>query len=65
MAVDWSKIWEKYKGMWVALAEDETTVVGVGQTAREASDQAEQGGHVNPILTRMPERLVTYVGFGL
>lgn len=62
-AVDWSKIYQQYKGLWVALKEDEETVVGSGQTAREAMEQAKESGYPRPILTRMPEELVTYVGF--
>ncbi|MDP3771749.1 MAG: DUF5678 domain-containing protein [bacterium] len=36
MAKDWTTIYKKYKGLWVALAEDEETVLGTGKTAREA-----------------------------
>lgn len=62
-AVDWSTIYQQYKGLWVALQEDEETVVGSGQTAREALEQAKESGYPKPILTRMPEELVTYIGF--
>ena len=36
MAVDWTKIYNKYKGLWVALADDEITVLGHGKSAKEA-----------------------------
>jgi hypothetical protein len=65
MAIDWTKIYKKYKGLWVALLDDEQTVVGSGKTAKEAWEEAQRKGHKKPILTRMPEKLVTYVGFGL
>lgn len=65
MAIDWSKIYAKYKGLWVALADDEETVIASGKTAKEAWDNAQDKGYKKPILTRMPEELVTYVGFGL
>ena len=65
MAKDWSKIFNKYKGLWVALLDDEETVVGSGKTAKEAWQMAQESGYEKPILTRMPERLVTYVGFCL
>lgn len=65
MAIDWSKIYKKYRGLWVALLDDEKTVVGSGKTAKEAWIMAQKNGHEKPILTRMPEKLVTYVGFGL
>jgi hypothetical protein len=64
MAIDWTKIYKKYRGLWVALKDDEKTVVGSGKTAREALEKAREKGYEKPILTRMPEKLVTYVGFG-
>lgn len=62
MAIDWTHIYKKYKGLWVALEEDEQTVVASGKTAKEAWEKAQEKGYKKPILTRMPERLVTYVG---
>lgn len=47
----------------MALKEDEETVVGSGQTARAAMEQAKENGYPKPLLTRMPEELATYVGF--
>ena len=65
MAIDWSKIYKKYRGLWVALKDDEKTVIASGITAKEAWMKAHSKGYQKPILTRMPEKLVTYVGFGL
>ncbi|MFA4880667.1 MAG: DUF5678 domain-containing protein [Candidatus Doudnabacteria bacterium] len=65
MAIDWTKIYQKYKGLWVALQKDEKTVIASGRTAKEAWERAKRRGFEKPILTRMPNRLVTYVGFGL
>ena len=62
MAIDWTKIYEEYKGLWVALKDDELTVVASGKTAKEAWEKAQAKGYKKPILTRMPEKLVTYVG---
>ena len=64
-AIDWTEIFEKYKGLWVALKQDEKTVVGSGKTAREAMEEAQRKGYKKPILTRMPEELITYVGYGV
>ena len=62
MAIDWTKIYEKYRGLWVALLEDEETVVASGKTAREAWEEAQKKGYKKPILTRMPEEITAYVG---
>jgi hypothetical protein len=65
MAIDWTKIYKKYKGLWVALSKDETTVLASGKTAKEAWENAQKKGYKKPILTRMPKELVTYVGYGV
>lgn len=65
MAKDWTQIFNKYRGFWVALEDDEETVVASGKTAQEAADVAKQRGVTKPILARIPEELVTYVGFGV
>ena len=65
MPIDWTKIYKKYKGLWVALKSDEQTVVASGKTAKEALEKAQAEGCKKPILTYMPEKLITYVGFGL
>ena len=62
MAIDWTQIYEKYKGLWVALKDDEKTVVGSGKTAREALESAVKKGYDEPILTRMPHTLMPFVG---
>ena len=62
MAIDWTKIYKKYKGLWVALANDEQTVIGSGKTLKEALLKAQEKGNKSPILTRMPESIVPYVG---
>jgi hypothetical protein len=62
MAIDWTKIYKKYRGLWVALASDEQTVLGSGKTLKEALLQAQQKGNKFPIFTRVPENLVSYVG---
>jgi predicted RNase H-like HicB family nuclease len=62
MAIDWTKIYNKYKGKWVALAEDEKTVIAFGSTLKEALDKARKASNVEPILTRIPEDLQPFVG---
>ena len=41
-AIDWSKISIKYKGLWVALKDDEITVISSGKTLEEAAKKAEK-----------------------
>jgi len=63
MPINWTNLQKKYKGLWVALKNDEKTVVASGKTAKEAWDKARKSGYEKPILSHMPEKLVTYVGF--
>lgn len=51
------KIFEKYKGQWVAFKDDQVTVVGAGKTAKEALEQAKQKGYKLPILSFMAKDL--------
>ena len=36
MAIDWTHLVSVFPGKWIALAEDETTVLAVSDTANEA-----------------------------
>lgn len=59
MAIDWTKIYKKYKGLWVALEKDEKTVLASGKTVKEALEKARKTGYKRPIMLRVP----TIVGF--
>lgn len=62
MAIDWTHLYKKYKGKWVALAADEKTVLGFGENAKEAFLKAQKKSTETPFLTRVPEKVVPYVG---
>ncbi|MEK7202086.1 MAG: DUF5678 domain-containing protein [Patescibacteria group bacterium] len=64
MTTDWTDLYRQYRGQWVALEGDEKTVVGSGKTARQALDKAIAKGVAEPILTKLPDQLVPYVGYG-
>jgi len=57
MAIDWTKIYQKYKGLWVALEKDEKTVIASGRTAKEVWEKAKKCGFEKPILTHMSRTL--------
>ena len=61
MAIDWSQLYKKYKGLWVALKKDERTVVASGATAKEAWERARRDGYENPILNHLPDELAPSV----
>lgn len=62
MPIEWTTIYRRFKGLWVALGTDEKTVLASGNTAREALRKARRKGHATPIITRMPDRFQPYVG---
>lgn len=62
MAIDWTEICEKYKGLWVGLKDDERTVVASGETVKEVMEEAKRKGYDKPILFRVPTEVIPYVG---
>jgi len=62
-AINWKNMREKYKGQWVALEDDETTVIASGRTMKEAWRKAQEQGHSEPILAFMPRELVSFAGY--
>lgn len=62
MSIDWTVLFKKYKGLWVALQNDEITVIASGKTAKEALVLAQKKGFETPILTKMPKAISTYIG---
>ncbi len=48
--------------MWVALLDDEITVVGYGKTLKQAHNMAVKKGYDHPIFTRMPPHLGPMIG---
>jgi len=63
MAIDWTGIYRRHKGKWVAFKDDEKTVIGVGKTAKLALLKAKKAGYQDPILHRIPAVNRLYVGF--
>lgn len=61
-AIDWTRICKKYKGLWVALLDDQKTVVGSGTTIPKALAQARKKGHTDPIVMRVPTRILPFIG---
>jgi hypothetical protein len=61
---DWTHLFEHHRGKWVALAKDETTVLAVGDTAKEAHTAALKHGPL-PILYRVPDTLDAFAGYAL
>ncbi len=63
-AIDWTHLSENYRGKWVALAEDLTTVLAAGDTAKEvyAAAAKKSGRH---FLYQVPATLDLFVGYAI
>jgi sugar diacid utilization regulator len=61
-ALDWTKIYKKYKGLWIALDEKERKVVAFDKDAKKAYKKARKKGIEVPILFRVPSKIIPYVG---
>jgi len=59
---DWSLLFAQYRGQWVALADDELTVLAAAPTAKAALAASVAKGAPEPILYRVPDTLDTFVG---
>ncbi|MBI2268028.1 MAG: hypothetical protein HYU80_01110 [Candidatus Blackburnbacteria bacterium] len=62
--INWSKLFKQYVGMWVALAEDEKTVVAASKNAKAAFDEARKAELKVPIMLKVPEESIPYIGAG-
>lgn len=60
--VDWSNLYKNYKGLWVALEDDEETVISSGKSLTEVAQEAKKKGFKNPIFYSVPEKETYFVG---
>lgn len=61
-SIDWSELYKTYRGLWVALAEDEKTVLSASHDAKKAYQEALRKGVKVPILVNVPLENIGYVG---
>ena len=55
MNISASHLAHRFPGLWVALADDQKTVLGSGKTAPEALAKAQKKQPITVILTQLPE----------
>jgi len=59
--IDLLELFEKFLNQWIALDEDNETIVGNGSTIQEAVEKAEKNGVKEPILLYVSPQLATCV----
>ncbi|MBI2611712.1 hypothetical protein HYW54_03130 [Candidatus Gottesmanbacteria bacterium] len=62
MPINWTKIYNSYKGQWVALKEDEKTIITSGKTVKEVMVKSKKKGFNLPILFHVPAKSTAYIG---
>lgn len=62
MAIDWTKIYKKYKGQWIALKNDEKTIIASGKKVKEVMKISKEKGFDLPILFLVPIESSAYIG---
>ncbi len=65
MSIDWSGVYKKYAGKWVAFADDEKTVLASDSKLGRVLELSAKKGEKDPIVHRVPDEVVTFVGYGL
>ena len=61
-AIDLSQVYKKYKGLWVALIND-TEVVSADKSVRKVVEDAKKKGYDQPLLFKVPNNNLPFVGF--
>jgi Family of unknown function (DUF5678) len=62
MPKDWTHLVQRYPGKWVALGDDETTVIASADSAKEAL-KAAAAQSPSPFLYHVPESLDAFMGY--
>lgn len=62
MTINWTNIYKKYKGLWVALKNDKKTVVASAKTLKEVLNKAQKKGIEHPFVTQIPRKILPFVG---
>ena len=60
-SLDFSKLFAEYKGLWVALTED-NQVIAANKSAQKAYAEAIKKGYSDPILFKVPTEDMPFIG---
>jgi len=62
MNVDLTKIYKKYKGLWIALNDKWDTVISFDKDIKKVHKEALEKGYKEPILFKVPTEIAAYIG---
>ncbi len=61
-AIDLSQVYEKYRGLWVALINDDE-VISADKSVRKVVEKAKKKGYEHPTLFKVPKNDLPFIGF--
>lgn len=64
-SINFTFLYRKYPGQWVALANDEKTVLASGKSAKQALEMSKKHGYKSPILYRVPSKITLSINIGV
>ena len=59
---NWTHLFPKFAGLWVAFAKDEQTVISSAKSLEYTVKMAEEKGYKMPLLFKVPMESLPYVG---
>jgi len=62
--MDFTKIYQQYKGLWVALSADEKKVIAKGKDVKLVVEKSRKKGIEIPYLFKVPTKMIPYVSSG-
>ena len=63
MALDMTKVYQNYKGMWVALeGPNSNKVVAFGKNLKKVLEEAKKRGFDLPLMVQVPKKIFPIVG---
>ena len=63
MNTDFTKIFDKYKGLWIVLDDSLKKVISSNKNAEKAYKEALEKGYKKPTLFKVPQENLPYFGF--
>jgi len=61
-SVDFTNIYKKYKGEWIALDSDLKKVISSGKTLKETNKAVIKKGYSAPVFFRVPQKNLPFYG---
>lgn len=62
--MDFTKLYQQYKGLWVALSKDEKKVIAKGKDVKLVVKRSRAQGIDTPYLFKVPTKMISYVSSG-